>query len=75
MTAAQKSGRRARLIEYDPGYCDVIVKRYEGLTGDQALLSGTGQAFEDVAEQRAEALGKGKISRGQTFDGLVGAAR
>ena len=75
LIAAQKAGRRARLIEYDPAYCDVIVKRYEGLTGDRARLSGTGQAFEDVAEQRAEALGNGKISRGQTFDGLVGAAR
>lgn len=75
LIAAQKSGRRARLIEYDPGYCDVILKRYEAATGDQALLSGTGQAFEDVAEQRAEALGNGKISRGQAFDGLAGAAR
>jgi DNA modification methylase len=75
LIAAQKSGRRARLIEYDPGYCDVIVKRYEAATGDQALLSGTGQAFEDVAEQRAEALGNGKISRGQAFEGLAGAAR
>jgi len=75
LIAAQKSGRRARLIEYDPAYCDVIVKRYEAATGDRARLAGTGQAFEDVAEQRAEALGNGKISRGQAFDGLAGAAR
>ena len=29
LIAAQKSGRRARLIEYDPAYCDVILRRFE----------------------------------------------
>ena len=27
---------RARLIEFDPRYCDVIVARYERLSGDRA---------------------------------------
>jgi hypothetical protein len=49
MVAAQKSGRLARLIEYDPGYCDVILRRFEAVTGASAILARTGQTFEDVA--------------------------
>jgi DNA methylase len=52
LIAAQKSGRRARLIEYDPAYCDVILRRYEAVTGDRALLAESGQTFEDITEQR-----------------------
>lgn len=52
LIAAEKTGRAARLIEYDPGYCDVIVQRWQRLTGKRATLTGTGQAFEDVADDR-----------------------
>nr|WP_244670452.1 DNA methyltransferase [Rhodoplanes elegans] len=52
LIAAELSGRRARLIEYDPAYCDVIVMRWEQLTGKRATLADTGDAFEDVREQR-----------------------
>lgn len=52
MAAAQKTGRKARMIEYDPRYCDVIVQRYEQLTGKQAVLQATGQTSEDVAAER-----------------------
>lgn len=39
--AAEKSGRRARLVELDPLYCDVIVARWEKYTGKKAeLISG-----------------------------------
>lgn len=34
--AAEQTGRRGRSIELDPGYCDVIVKRWETLTGKKA---------------------------------------
>jgi DNA modification methylase len=33
LIAADQAGRQARLIEYDPHYCDVIVARWEKLTG------------------------------------------
>ena len=33
LIAAERTGRRARLLELDPGYCDVIIARYEALTG------------------------------------------
>ena len=29
-------GRKARLVELDPRYCDVIVARYEAVTGKKA---------------------------------------
>ena len=52
LIAAEKTGRAARLVEYDPLYCDTIVRRWELLTGKRAILAASGQAFEDVAEQR-----------------------
>jgi len=38
LLAAEKNGRYARLMELDPKYCDVIVKRWEDFTGKQAVL-------------------------------------
>ncbi len=39
MIAAEKNGRTARLMELDPKYCDVIVKRWEDFTGQKANLA------------------------------------
>lgn len=39
MIAAEKIGRKSRLMELDPKYCDVIVKRWEDFTGKKAVLS------------------------------------
>lgn len=38
MIAAQKLGRAARLMEFDPHYCDVIVRRWQEFTGQLAVL-------------------------------------
>lgn len=38
MIACEKTGRQARLMELDPKYCDVIVKRWEDYTGKKAVL-------------------------------------
>jgi DNA modification methylase len=53
LIAAERTGRQARLIEYDPAYCDVIMRRFERVTGRQAKQAVTGMTFEDVAEQHA----------------------
>ena len=39
MIAAEKIGRKSCLMELDPKYCDVIVKRWEDFTGKKAILS------------------------------------
>ena len=39
LIACEKSGRRARLIELDPKYVDVIVKRWEAFSGGKAVLN------------------------------------
>jgi DNA modification methylase len=36
LIACEKTGRRARLVELDPIYCDVIVTRWENYTGKKA---------------------------------------
>ena len=38
LIACEKTGRHARLMELDPKYCDVIVKRWEDFTGKKAVL-------------------------------------
>jgi hypothetical protein len=60
MIAALKSGRSSRLIEYDPSYCDVIVRRYEAVTDKSATLTRTGQTFEDVAALTRASLDAGE---------------
>jgi hypothetical protein len=52
LIAAEKTGRRARLIEFDPAYCDQILRRFERVTGKQPRLAATGRAYEAVAEER-----------------------
>ncbi len=49
LIAAEKSGRIARLIELDPKYVDVIVRRWEDFTGKHATREADGMAFDQAA--------------------------
>ncbi|SEG79241.1 DNA methylase [Bosea lathyri] len=60
LLASETCGRQARLLEYDPAYCDTIIARWEKLTGKHAVLAGTNARFEDVAEVMAEAERRGE---------------
>ena len=40
LLAAEKTKRKAYVIEYEPHYCDVIIYRWEKLTGKKAQLLG-----------------------------------
>lgn len=52
LLAAERTGRRARLIELEPQYCDVIIHRWQEMTGRQAVLSATGESFDVVRAAR-----------------------
>jgi len=56
MIAAEKVGRQARIIEYDPAYCDTIVRRWQDYTGKKATHAGSGALFEDVEDERSSLL-------------------
>jgi DNA modification methylase len=47
LIAAERCGRTARLLEIDPGYCDVIVKRWQNHTGRAAINETTGSRFDE----------------------------
>jgi len=52
LIACEKSGRQARLIELDPKYVDVIIRRWQDYTGNKAVLKETGQDFDETTSER-----------------------
>lgn len=48
LIACEKTNRKAYLMELDPKYCDVIIKRWQTLTGKDAILESTGDKFNDL---------------------------
>jgi DNA modification methylase len=49
--AAETTGRVALTMEIDPVYVDVAVKRWQDFTGRQAVLDGTKQTFNQLADR------------------------
>jgi DNA modification methylase len=58
LIAAERCGRVARVIEYDPGYCDTIIARYRAATGKVATLGEKGPSFDEVAKGRRSIQGE-----------------
>jgi hypothetical protein len=52
MIAAERTGRRARLIEIDPARCDLIVRRWQAHSGKTAQLAGSHEPFAEVERRR-----------------------
>ncbi len=52
LIACEKAGRQARLVELEPKYCDVIIRRWQEFTGRDATLDGSGQTFNEVMNER-----------------------
>ena len=52
MIAAERSGRAARLIEIDPIYCDVTIRRWQTLSGKTAVLSESDETWGEVEGTR-----------------------
>lgn len=53
LIACEKSGRQARLIELEPKYCDVIIRRWQEFTGREAKLDSDGRSHNEVAGERS----------------------
>lgn len=55
LIACEKTGRNARIVEIDPTYVDLIVRRWQSFTGKQATLESSGETFDSIAESRTGA--------------------
>ena len=51
MIACEKAGRQARLLELEPRYCDVVVRRWQEYTGDVARHADSGRTFNDIGAE------------------------
>jgi DNA modification methylase len=54
LIACERRGRKARLIEIDPKYAQVIIVRWQQYSGKCATLDGDGRTFEEIAHQRRQ---------------------
>ena len=54
LIGCERRGRKARLMELDLKYADVVVLRYQEYSGKSAVLDGDGRTFEEVAPVRRQ---------------------
>jgi DNA modification methylase len=52
LLAAERTGRRAYVMELDPSYVDLCVRRFHKVTGQQAINAETGLTFADTERER-----------------------
>jgi DNA modification methylase len=55
LIAAEKAGRRCFMMELDPKYCDVIVRRWQEFSGGKAISEDGHRVFDEVIIQEAPA--------------------
>jgi len=48
LIACEKTGRQCRMMELDPKYCDVIIKRWQDYTGKQAVCQKNSKTFNEL---------------------------
>ena len=77
MIAAHKSGRKARLIELDPKYADVIVRRWQDFSGAKAARQSDGVEFDALSgsgefRQEVAAGDVGNVADGPELSGIIG---
>ena len=52
LIAAERVGRRAALLEIDPAYVDVTIRRWQRMTGKDAIRLETGETFDEMAARQ-----------------------
>ena len=52
LIASEKNNRYCYMMELDPKYCDVIIKRWQGFTGKEAILEATSESYQGVKDAR-----------------------
>ena len=57
LMGAERTGRRCYTMELQPRYVDVIVRRWQDYTGQDATLAGDGRTFDEIEALTLEALG------------------
>lgn len=70
LLAAERVGRKARVIEIEPRYVDVTIRRWEQMSGMTAIHEQTGRSFDEVAIRRqssSDTTGAG-ITAGESSD-------
>jgi DNA modification methylase len=55
LIAAEKHELMSFVMEFDPRFVDVIIKRWQDYTGQQATLEATGQTYDQLAVERKAA--------------------
>ncbi len=55
LLAAEATGRICRAIEIDGQYCDAAIRRWQAMTGETAVLQGSGESFDALALRAAAA--------------------
>ena len=58
LAACEETGRDCYGLEIDPRYVDVLVTRWQKLTGKQATLESDGRTFDQITAERRPALGE-----------------
>ena len=49
LLSAEKNNKNCMMMELDPKYCDVIIKRWEEFTGKEAVLESNGKSYSEAA--------------------------
>ena len=52
LIGCERRGRKAYLMEIDPKYADVIVRRYQDYSGHAAVLDVDGRCFDEIRPER-----------------------
>ena len=72
LIAAEQTGRRAYVMEIDPLYVDVIIRRYQQTSGTEAIHATIQATFAQVQSERVTAATSDRRTEDEAADGSGG---